>query len=308
MTETAAPAEIGLALITPPPPSVEAGMMFALSVQLRWPDTLARPSATYALRSGERTVDAGLLPEGDGNGSIEVKLRAPDQVGEHRLTLVVAPSSEAAREAALPFVLNTIPHATSLAVWDVPSPQVRNARFEIKAGAKCSALCDLAGKVIEIRNDAGELMGTGTLGETVLPGTSALYFTTIALSAPEALGLQGWTASFAASELKLPHEGATSRFTFVTVAEPEHSVSVKVVNKETKEPIAGAQVRVGVHRSVTNETGAARLDVPKGTFPLVVTRVGYAIPERQLTVEKDVRIRISAEKLPEEDPFALWSG
>jgi hypothetical protein len=94
----------------------------------------------------------------------------------------------------------------------------------------------------------------------------------------------------------------------MTVVEPEHSVSVKVVNKETKEPIAGAQVRLGVYRAETDEVGAAEIRVPKGRFELAVMRPGYRMPERKIEVVKDVRVRISAEKLPPEDPFALWSG
>jgi hypothetical protein len=151
-------------------------------------------------------------------------------------------------------------------------------------------------------------MGSGALGDTPAPGTAALVFTTIALKAPRECALHSWTASFAPSELKLAHGRATSRFSFMTVAEPEHSVSVKVVNKETKEPIAGAQVRLGVYRAETDEAGSAEIRVPKGRFELAVMRPGYRMPERKIEVAKDVRVRISAEQLPPEDPFALWSG
>ena len=217
-----------------------------------------------------------------------------------------SPSEKA--EGALPFSLKTVPHATSLAVWDVPSPVVRNTKFEITAGAKCTSACALADQIIEIRDEAGALMGSGALRDTPAPGTTALVFAAIALKAPRKRALHAWTASFAPSELKLPHGHATARFSFVTVAEPEHSVSVKVVNRETTEPIAGAQVRLGVYRAETDEGGAARIRVPKGTFELAVMRPGYKMPERKIEVAKDVRVRIAAEQLPPEDPFALWSG
>ena len=48
--------------------------------------------------------------------------------------------------------------------------------------------------------------------------------------------------------------------------------------------------------------------VPKGAFPLVVTRPGYKMPERKIEVAKDVRVRIAAEQLPPEDPHALRTG
>jgi len=270
-----------------------------------WPTGSAAADARYALRSREHVLDSGALPGPGEDGSIALFLRAPDEVGNHELMLVVT-SGKA--EGTLPFSLTTIPHATSLAVWDVPSPVVRSTAFEIKAGAKCTSACALAGKIIEVRDEDGVLLGSGALGETPAPGTTALVFTTIALKAPRTCALHSWTTSFAPSELKLPHGRATARFSFMTVAEPEHSVSVKVVHKETKEPIAGAQVRLGVYRAETDEAGAAEIRVPKGKFELAVMRPGYRMPERKIEVAKDVRVRISAEKLPPEDPFALWSG
>jgi hypothetical protein len=303
---------ISLAFQNAPPATVEAGGAFSFSVLPVWPKGLDPADASYVLREGERRLEAGALPRPNAeDGSIALTLRAPAETGEHCLSLIVTGAKSERDEpavGALPFVLTTVPHETSLAVWDVPSPIVRNTRFEIKAGAKCSASCGLAGKVIEVREESGELMGSGALGDTTVPGTTALVFTAIALKAPRKLGLYHWTASFAPSELKLPHGCATSRFSFVTVAAPAHSVSVKVVHNETKAPIAGAQVRIGVYRAQTDETGCAEVRVPKGAFPLVVTRVGYKMPERTIEVAKDIRVRIAAEKLPPEDPFALWTG
>ena len=302
---------IGLALKQPPPSAADAGAEFSFSVLLNWPERVSRRGATFCVREGKRTLQDGALPEADGeDGSVRFRLRVPDEVGEHRLTLVVASAEDDKEraEGALDIVLTSVPHETSLAVWDVPSPVVRSTRFEVKAGAKCTSACVLAGKVIEIRDDAGKLMGSGALGDKTLPGTTALAFTAISLKAPRKCALHSWTASFSPSELKLPHGAATSRFSFVTVAEPEHSVSVTVVNKETKEPIAGAQVRLGVYRAETDASGAARVRVPKGEFPLVITRPGYTMPERSIEVAKDVRVRIAAEKLPEQDPYALWTA
>jgi len=310
MKQEKATAPIGITLKGAPPASVDAGAEFSISALITWPETVARGGATFLVRQGERTLHKAALPEAGDDGSVRFMLRAPEEVGEHRLRLIVACGEKAPEraEGALDFELTTVPHETSLAVWDVPSPVVRNARFEVKAGAKCTSHCALAGKVIEIRDESGELIGSGALGDAALPGTTALAFTTISLKAPRKLALNSWTAGFAPSELKLPHGSAMSRFTFVTVAEPEHSVSVTVVNKETKTPIAGAQVRLGVYRAETDESGAAKVRVPKGAFPLVVTRSGYKMPERKIEVAKDVRVRIAAEKLPEPDPHALWSG
>lgn len=298
---------IGLALKQAPAGSVDAGRPFALSFIPTWPKGVGPAGARYELREGERVRESGALPEPAEDGSIALSLQAPDEVGEHRLMLVVT-SAKADAEGALPFVLTTVPHATSLAVWDVPSPVVRGAAFAITAGAKCTSACALTGKIIEIRDEDGALVGSGALGDTPAPGTTALVFTTIALEAPQDCALHSWTASFAPSELRLAHGTATSRFSFMTVPEPEHSVSVKVVNKETKEPIMGAQVRLGVYRAETDQAGAALIRVPKGKFELAVMRPGYKMRARKIEVTEDIRVRINAEQLPPADPFALWSG
>jgi hypothetical protein len=300
-------AAIGIALKDAVPASVDAGGRFSLSVVPMWPKGITAAGTSYTLREDEHTIQSGALPEPQEDGSIVLSLRAPDEIGEHTLTLVFS-SAKAEAEGTLTFSLKTVPHATSLAVWDVPSPVVRGAKFTISAGAKCTSACALAGKVIEIRDEAGVLIGSGELGDAPAPGTTALVFTTIALKAPRKLAQHSWTASFEPRELKLAHGRATARFSFITVAEPEHSVSVKVVDKKTKGPIAGAQVRLGVYRAETDETGAAEIRVPTGTFELAVMRPGYRMPERKVEVVKDVRVRIKAEELPPPDPFALWSG
>src|SRR5688572_12702560 len=88
------PAEIGIARKTAPPQAVYAGAAYSLSVELTWPEGAARDGATFLLRDGKRTIDDGALPEPADDGSVAFALRAPDEVKEHRLTLVVASASE----------------------------------------------------------------------------------------------------------------------------------------------------------------------------------------------------------------------
>ncbi len=268
---------IGLAFKEAAAEAVDAGAEFFFSVALSWPQGTARDGVSYRVRDGEKIIRSGELPKAAAaDGSIAFALTAPAQIGEQRWTLVVG--NEHA-EGTLPLRFTTVPHATSLAVWDNPSPVVRGAGFKVKVGAKCSASCGLSGRNVEIRDEADKFMAAGALGDATWAGTASL-----------------------------PHGGASSSFSFVTVAEPEHSVSVKVVDKKTKAPVANAQVRLGFYRAVTDERGAAKMSVPKGEFPLVVTRAGYEAPERSLAVTKNLRIRIAAEALPEEDPFGAWTA
>jgi hypothetical protein len=306
------PIAMGLAFKQAPPQSIDTGTSFSFSVVPKWPEAMEYQSTTYRITEGGKAIQSGELPSSEADdGSIVFALNAPGQVGEHRWLLSIVRQGRKQDERAegtLPLTLKTIPHETSLAVWDNPSPVVRGTRFEVKIGAKCTASCGLGERNVEIRDESAKIMGSGTLRDTTWPGTQSLYWTSVSLKAPRKLGPHSWTVSFSPSELELAHGAASSRFSFITVGEPEHSVSVKVVNKETKAPIGGAQVRVGLYRTMTNEKGAAKVHVPKGTFELVVTRAGYEMSERSIFVSQDIRVQVGAEQLPEEDPFAIWTA
>jgi hypothetical protein len=307
--EKKSPLPIGLTMKTPPPETVDAGAEFSFPVTATWPEAVRRENATYLVREGESIIHSGPLPEAGADGEIEFKLRAPEQVGQHALTLEVAYEHEGGgMKGALPFVITSVPHETSLAAWDTPSPVVRGTSFALKAGAKCTSSCPLSGRTVEIRDEKGKLVASGALGDAAWEGTTALYWTTLSAKAPKKLGLHAWQVGFSGAELKLPHGAATARFSFVVVPEPEHSVRVMVIDKATKAPVKGAQVRLGLYRAVTGENGAVRLEVPKGEFPLVVTRAGYEMPESRVAVSKDVRVKVAAEALPEENPFAMWTA
>src|SRR5205823_2525686 len=129
-------------------------------------------------------VVSGELPRlsGDNRDSAEITIAAPEQIGEFEWTLVL-PTHKADgisyREVALTFSFRTNPHATSLAVWDNPSPIVIGETFRVKVGAKCSAACALKGKKIEIHDDTGAVVATAALGETPWEGTTALYWSSV---------------------------------------------------------------------------------------------------------------------------------
>ncbi len=304
-------AGIDIALAKGPSEPIGAGSEFSLSVHIGWPAGMGADRAVYRIREGERTIRDGALPKPAFDGTIEFHLDAPEEVGEHRWELLVSAAQDQGgklREGSLPIVFATVPHATSLAVWDVPSPVVRGAWFEVKVGGKCSASCRLDGRTVEICDEADRVVGRAVLRDTTLPETMGLYWTSVSLKAPRKIKLNAWTARFLPVERKPAHGGSLTHFSFVTVAEPENSVFVKVVDKKTKTPIANAQVRLGIYRAITNEKGAAKIMIPSGEFSLIVTRAGYEMPERRIAVSKDVRVRIPAQKLPEEDPFAVWTA
>src|SRR5438309_2205806 len=226
-----------VALSRPPDAEVDAGTDIVLKIKVSCPygcDLRGRVINVVA-PDGTVVAGSGLADFADhANETMEFAFMAPEEVGEYSWTLVI-PKHEAEglvhEEGSLPITVKTIAHDTSLAVWGVPSPIVMNHPFRIHVGATCSAGCDLRGKEIEICDETGAIIARGNLGEIPWDGTRALYWTEVGLAAPAKDGGASWSIRFAATELRLPHDEASARFGFETVKPPQHTVTVKVVQK-----------------------------------------------------------------------------
>ena len=230
-------------------------------------------------------------------------------MGEHVWVVRFLPQERAGvrhEECTLPVHVRTVPHATSLAVWAVPSPVVMGERFSVKVGAKSAAACDLKGKKIAISDQAGAVIAQGNLGDTPWPGTSALYWTEVEVTAPDQEGMFWCAVNFAAADVETPHDGASSKFSVAIVRPPEHRLTVEVLEKDSKAPDRGrpgaARRLPGRHRSV----GRAEVAMPKGTYDLTIWKVGYDAPSQIVDVSEDVSIQIEAEIVPPENPDAAW--
>lgn len=233
----------------------------------------------------------------------------------------------------------TAPHSTSIAVWGVPSPVVVDRRFAATVGVKCSAGCPLAGRAVVVRDEAGAEAGRGRLGKTPAPGTSALHAAEVALVAPAREGVYTWTAVFdsarpgptpretapapgelstrmsappknaASAHERIPgpeapaaHEAAAAAFSFRAVSPPEHHVTVTVRDRDTRELLAGAEVRVGVHRGTTGADGRAQLDVRAGACDLYVRKAGYAPHTGSVEVSGNAALQVEVARASDTDP------
>jgi hypothetical protein len=203
-------------------------------------------------------------------------------------------------ESVLPIALQARPHRTSLAVWAVPSPVRIADRFTIMVGAKSSGACELAGAKVDILDETGAKVGDGMLGDAPWPGTDALYWTEIALTAPPRDGISRWSAAFAAAELTLPHLGSSCEFSFAAVKRPEHKLTVKVVEGEGAVPVADVQVAVGPHRAATDRDGQARIETPTGKYELAVWKAGFAGGPKAVDIDADLTMQVELTRLPEE--------
>ena len=233
----------------------------------------------------------------------------PPSVGEH-VWRIVLPAHAAAgvrhEQCALPVRIRAVPHATSLAVWAVPAAVAAGARFSVKAGAKSSGACDLAGSRIEICDAAGAVLASGCLGAQPWPGSEALHFAELTLTAPPREGLLMLSARFAGAGATVPHEAAASEFSVAVVRPPEHRLRVKVVACETADPIGDADIRVGAERAVTDASGVAEIGMGAGRYQLVVWKAGYQAPPTTVEIGGDAFVQVEVAALPEEDPDARW--
>jgi hypothetical protein len=192
-----------------------------------------------------------------------------------------------------------------VAVWDVPSPVVIGSFFRIKVGARSSGACQLNGAAVEVRDQHGQRVAGGTLGDTPWTGTTALYWTDVELTAPSTDGVASWSVAFAPTGVEVPHNEESASFSFAVVRPPQHAVTVTVIEKESGDPIEAAYVRIGPHRVLTDECGVATVGVLAGTFDLIAWKVGYLPPSATVEVSGDVSVRLEAEIKPEDNPWAL---
>ncbi len=305
-------------LAEPVPSEVPVGSDLVLQVKVSCPAgcdlsgmplTVSGPDAEVMtiepITGDDRAADAS--PRDDALRAIA--LRTPQQVGEQAWSIrFPAHASEEVvhEECMLPVCVRTRPHATSLAVWEIPSPVVMGERLRIKVGAKSSSGCELKGKTILISDQASTVLAQGSLQDAPWPGTSALYWTEIEVPAPEQEGMFWCSVTFAAADIETPHEQSSSKFSVVIVRPPEHRLTVEVLEKESKAPIEDAQVRLGAYGAATDPSGRAEVALPKGTYDLTVWKVGYEAPGTSVDIHDDVSVQVEAVIVPPENPDAYW--
>ena len=178
-----------------PAAEVDAGTHVVLKVKVSCPHGCDLRERVISIVASDGVV-AGSSPLAEFanhvNETTEFTVLAPNEVGEYPWT-VVFPTQQADdpvhTEGSVPITVRTLAHDTSLAVWGVPSPIVTGHPFRIQVGATCSAGCDLKGKELEICDETGASIALGTLGETPLDGTRALYWTAVDLVAPMMEGI-----------------------------------------------------------------------------------------------------------------------
>lgn len=297
--------QVTLALLQPLPSEVPVGSDVPLQVRVSC-------AAASDLRGGVINVVAAeeilasrelILYRDGGNETAEATVKAPDRLGAFDFVLVF-PRQEIAgiayEESSLALSVATKPHETSLAVWDIPSPVPVGDRFSIKVGAKSSGACDLKGAQVEVLDQAGGKIARGTFGDAPWPGTSALYWAEIELTAPPSEGLHSWSVAFAAGKLTLPHLAASTAFGLATVKPPEHRLTVKVVESELAAPIGDVQLGLGPYRAATDDAGLATIEAAPGRYQLDVWQAEFEFSTMDVEIADDTIVQVELTRLPKE--------
>jgi hypothetical protein len=297
-------------VIEPAPPEVTAGAVITLKVKAFCPRGCDLTGMPIKVVAADGALGLTGFASGLGQDDVaEMKLEAPSWTGEHIWSFTFGPHEVAGirhDEVTVPVRALIIPHATSLAVWSIPSPVVMGSTFAIEIGAKSSAGITLAAERVEVRDESGIVVAHGSLGEQPYPGTAALYWTSVHLAAPAREGLHKWSVEFEPRGPDLPHERGSTTFSVAVVGEPEHRLTIKVIEPGTSSPIADAEVRLGAYRAATNPLGIAEVDMPKGVYELNIWKVGYEAPTRTVCVDKNILIEIEVLSVPKEDPDSAW--
>jgi hypothetical protein len=238
---------------------------------------------------------------GNGNTTGDFKLRTPVELGEIAWRAFF-PFCEEGNirhdESHLRFSFQVLPHETSIAVWDTPSPAILGREGSLKVGVKCSAACNLAGENIEIQDHEGNVVATGILAESPWPGSQGLYWIEISFQTPRQEGYYSWKAQFREPRQVIPHQGAILPFGFQTARSPECRLSIEVRDSETKAPIADAFVAANTYHNYTDAHGRAILEITGGTYEIYVWRDGYLAWETALEISADTEIQAKLSVAP----------
>ena len=301
MTEEVKAHETSTSMVKAAPAELDTGTDMALKVKVSCSsacDLRGKIVKIIAQGAVVKEMEVELTEfDGEATETDEFVVKAPTKAGEYTWTAVFPAQEKEGvfhQESSTPFSFIAKLHATWMSVWDVPSPALVSTKFKVKVGVKCSANCKLTDKEIEVYDQEGGKVATGTLGDVPWT-TTTLYWAEVELKAPGTEGSYTWEAKFPKPDLKLPHEEASFPFTFGTVRPPDHIATVEVVDKDRMIPLKNASIFVNPRRASTDEHGIAKIGVTKGRHELCVSKHDYA--EFQTTIEVAGDVTVKAELL-----------
>jgi hypothetical protein len=288
---------VRLSLIKAEPLEADAGEEILLAIQVWCPKGCSLAGKKIKVIKEDHSAAKEIILARSRPGRIEAEsiiIEAPLRPGSYTWQVFFPLQKEGNilhGESSIPFSFRVKPHATTMAVWDVPSPAALQSLIALKVGVKCLVGCRMAGTGVEIYDDKGERICLAMLGGTPWEGSEGLYWTEVMLPAPEKEGSFTWRAEYHQPDLAIPHRGTSSSFNFHVAQRPQYSVTVKVLDQESGTPIEKAYVRMNLYRAFTDETGTAKLEVPPGMYQISVFQNQYEIWETDVQVDKNTELK-----------------
>lgn len=269
--------QLSLSFVRTPLDQVEAGAEMKLQLRVVCSQGCELKGASLSITNGDQVLlnHIELYKYGEtANYTSKFNLQAPIAHGKYTWAVDLTPNVQDPlhKECQIPFIFSVIPHSTSIAVWDIPSPIEVGTAFKIKAGLHCLTGCSLGGKEVEVYDQDEKKVATGKLSTSLYSDEIKLYWADLELKAPALAGNYDWQARFHDPSLEMPHQAARHTFGFSTVKPAECELAVQVINKETSAPIKQAEVTChpNLYHSITDENGVARIALARGEYKLTV--------------------------------------
>ena len=288
--------QTSISMADTPLADIDYGADMVLRVKVLCPSHCNLEGGKVTVTDGEGTIVRQIqLVSFDGvaNETDEVVVKAPVKPGRYTWKAGFAAQELGGLlhgESSTSFSFSVKAHGTTLLVWDLPSLIAYNAVFKLKVGVRCSAGCKLNGQEVDLYDQEGTKVATCSLKDLPWPDTGAVYWAEVVAKAPGTEGFYTWTVKFSPSHPEFPHEGTSCTFSFRTAKPPEHVVTVKVIDKESKTPIENAHVVLHPYRACTDKHGVARLSVPKGKYELDVLMQDYKAFRSTADIAGDAKI------------------
>ncbi|MDR1429279.1 MAG: hypothetical protein LBI85_03235 [Spirochaetaceae bacterium] len=325
--------EAVISIINYLPDEIDTGADFSLRFQVRCKSECALDGGTIRVvdsdgavvaETGVSAVEKSNEESSSGPGIIKYEtetfsVKAPVVPGDYTWTAFYAsPKKDDGEASAAPvspggpgdavfehtgsleFSLKIRAHLISISIWDVPLPVSKGEKFTVGIGAACSSGCSLAGQALVIEDaETGKQLAEGRLGEEILDQTRATYWTRQELDAPSDEAVHRWTVRCQIPEGALPHQAEGPDLVFRTAAAPKYTVTVKVSDDRDFLPLEGADIQLGLHRTVTGKDGVAVLKVPEGEQELVIVKMNYITHQAAMNIHEDSSVDAALEFSPQ---------
>ncbi len=293
------------AIVVDAPGELFAGAAMTLNIRASCPNDVDFNKMRIAIRNevDEEIARASLTGLNVKDSAVlTIVVTAPNAPGEYTYTaalILARPDAAEHEETSTDFSFQATAHTVVLNVWEIAPTIASGGKFTLKLGVRCSAGCRLAGRPVTIVDHEHRPAGASKLGADVWPETTALYYAALEATAPKAPGDYRWKVESPASHVLPPHAAAELEFGVRVVPEPEHEVTIHVIDKDKQSPIPGARIVLHPYRTISDQNGIGRIRVPKGEYSVLVSAKGYLATNRPETVTSDIATRAELEHEPD---------